>query len=188
MRVPGRALLRASQQTKGVGSMRGHLRRVVVTVGVLVGTAVFGTSLTGSSAFAARPDRTRAASGITPIVECTVQRGGANHSVFGYRNTGAKSTISVGDRNQFTPGTPDRGQPTTFESGTHINVFTVTESASLTWTLEGQRVRAPGILCQTDSVASSIAAWGPIGALMIVTLLLGSLLYYRNRRIRVRDR
>ena len=187
MRVPGRALLRASQRTKGVGSMRGHVRRVA-TLGVLLGMATLLTLLTASSAGAASADRTAASGSISPIVECSVKRHGGNHSVFGYRNTGPARRVLVGTDNQFTPGSPDRGQPTTFESGTHINVFSVTESASLTWTLEGQRVSAPGVLCATDPASSNLASWGPVGALVIVTALLGSLLYWRNRRLRVRAR
>jgi len=167
--------------------MGGHLRRVVAA-GALVGATALVTLLTASSASAATLDRTRVSGSISPIVECTVKRSGSNHSVFGYRNTGPTRQVLVGTENQFTPGTPDRGQPTTFETGTHINVFTVTESASLTWNLQGQKVRAPGILCQTDPVASTIAGWGPIGALVMVTALLGTLLYWRTRRLRVRAR
>src|SRR5712692_11195774 len=133
--------------------MRGHLRRVV-KAGALIGATALVTVLTISSASAASVAGTRDSGTISPIVECTVKRTGANHSVFGYRNTGPTRTVVVSTENEFTPGSPDRGQPTTFESGTHINVFSVTESASLTWNLQGQRVRAPGILCQTDPVSS----------------------------------
>jgi hypothetical protein len=165
--------------------MGGHRR---VAAGGVLATSILFACLTLSPALAAPPVRGSVSGNITPIVECTTKHNGVNHSVFGYRNTGPATVIAVGTGNHFTPGTPDRGQPTTFLAGTHINVFSATTSASLTWTLDGQVVRSPGITCQTDPASSTLAGWGPIGALVIVTAFLGSLLFWRSRRIRVRTR
>jgi hypothetical protein len=185
VRIPRRALRRVSQQTKGVESMGPRHR---LAAGGVLATAALFVCLTVSPALAGPPDHASVSGSITPIVECTTKHNGVNHSVFGYRNTGATTVISVGTGNQFTPGAPDRGQPTTFLTGTHINVFSATTSASLTWTLDGQVVRSPGITCQTDSASSTLAGWGPIGALVIVTGFLGSLLFWRTRRLKVRTR
>jgi hypothetical protein len=165
--------------------MRGHRR---LAAGGVIGAAALFTCLTMSPAMAAPSDHASVSSNITPIVECTTKHNGVNHSVFGYRNTGPATGLSVGAQNHFTPGLPDRGQPTTFEAGTHINVFSVTTSATLTWTLDGQQVRSPGVVCQSDPAASTLAGWGPIGGLVIVTAFLGSLLFWRSRRLKVRTR
>jgi hypothetical protein len=163
----------------------GSHRRLAAS-GAILTVAVF-TGLMVSPAFAAPPSHTGVSRTVTPIVECTTKRNGIYHSVFGFRNTGAATVISVGSQNRFTPGNPDRGQPTTFASGTHINVFQADTSATLAWTLDGQQVRSPGITCQSDPASSNLAGWGPIGALVIVTGLLGSLLFWRSRRLRVRS-
>jgi hypothetical protein len=159
--------------------------RRLIAGGVVAGAALLA-ALTSSPAFAAPPAHTGAGTSITPIVECTTKQNGLNHSVFGYRNPGPTTVLSVGSANQFTPGDADRGQPTTFLSGTHINVFKVSTSASLTWTLDGQQVRSPGVTCQSTPTSSTLAGWGPVGALVIVTAFLGSLLFWRSRRLKVR--
>lgn len=163
----------------------GRHRRLAAS-GVVATVAVF-VGLTVSPAFAAPPRHAGVSSTVTPIVECTTNRNGINHSVFGFRNTGPSTVISIGSQNHFTPGNPDRGQPTTFVAGTHINVFQADTSATLTWTLDGQQVHSPGITCQSDPASSTLAGWGPIGALVIVTGFLGSLLFWRSRRLRVRN-
>lgn len=165
--------------------MGGHRK---LAVGGVIGTAALFACLTMSPAVAAPSDHASVSGSITPIVECTTKHSGVNHSVFGYRNTGPTTVLSVGAQNQFTPGLADRGQPTTFEAGTHINVFSVTTSATLSWTLDGQQVRSPGVVCQTGPAASTLAGWGPIGGLVIVTAFLGSLLFWRSRRLKVRTR
>lgn len=168
--------------------MRGHHRRPVAEASVAGAGAAALLLVMIAPAFAAPSAHTSTSSNVTPIVECTAQHNGVNHTVFGYDNTGPTTTLSVGVQNQFTPDIPDRGQPTTFLPGTHINVFSVTTSATLTWTLDGKQVRAPDVLCQSTPAASSLAGWGPLGGLAIVTVLLGSLLFWRTHRARVRAR
>ena len=164
----------------------GRHRRLAA--GGVLGVAAFFAFLTVSPAMAAPSDHASASGSITPIVECTTKHNGVNHSVFGYRNTGPAAVLSVGPQNHFTPGLLDRGQPTTFEAGTHINVFSVTTSATLTWTLDGQQVHSPGVVCQSTPASSTLAGWGPIGGLVIVTGFLGLLLFWRSRRLKVRTR
>ena len=56
---------------------------------------------------------------MTPIVECVEDQGGlVGH--FGYRNAESSAvTIEVGRGNMFAPEPANRGQPITFEPGTH---------------------------------------------------------------------
>ena len=54
-------------------------------------------------------------------------------------------TIPIGRGNRFAPGETDRGQPTVFEPGRVVDVFSTpfeAESANLVWTLSGQRATA----------------------------------------------
>jgi hypothetical protein len=146
--------------------------------GVLAGAALFvvGTSMSASAA----------PSSVTPIVVCSVTRHGSTHTLFGYDNTGAALSLGVGSSNHFSPGPADRGQPTTFGTGTKINVFAIDAPGPVTWTLDGVGVRTPGQPCQTTPASSSLASWGPVVALVSVTLLLGGLLFWRTRRLRAR--
>jgi len=136
--------------------------------------AVVGTAGTASAAPAS----------VTPIVVCSVTRHGSTHSIFGYDNSGPTLSLGVGDSNRFSPGPMDRGQPTTFQSGTKINVFAIDAPGPVTWTLDGTRVRTPGQVCQTTPASSTVADWGPVAAIVTVTGLLGALLFWRTMRIR----
>jgi uncharacterized repeat protein (TIGR01451 family) len=59
---------------------------------------------------------------------------------FGYNNPNSiPVTIPVGTNNRFSPSPQDRGQPTVFQPGRHVDVFTVTFTGSnLVWTLNGR--------------------------------------------------
>jgi len=149
-----------------------------LALGVLAGVAL--------AAVAAQGTASAAPSSVTPIVVCSVTRNGSTHTVFGYDNSGPALTLGVGDSNGFSPGPVDRGQPTTFVSGTKINVFSVDAPGPVTWTLDGVPVHTPGQACQTTPASSSLASWGAIGGLAIVTALLGLLLFWRTRRLRAR--
>jgi len=146
-----------------------------------------GVTLAGPAVASPRPDPRSVA--VTPILECSVTQQGVTKSIFGYDNHGTTATVAVGPENAFSPGPMDRGQPTSFVPGTRINVFTVADSSpahDLTWTLGGRTVRAPGPPCGSSPVASTLADWGPIGAIVGVTLVLGVLLFWRTRRMRTR--
>lgn len=155
----------------------------------MLGAGVAGVALAvmlGAPAGATAPVGPVAPHQLTPIVECSVGRGGTTKSLFGYHNDGATVTVSIGSGNGFSPGPLDQGQPTRFQSGTRVNVFTVTHPGPVTWTLGGQRVRAPGPSCPATPGSSALAGWGPIAAIVVVTALLGVLLFWRTRRIRQR--
>jgi len=126
-------------------------------------------------------------SSVTPIVVCSVTRHGSTHSIFGYDNSGPTLSLGVGESNGFSPGPLDRGQPTTFQSGTRINVFAVDAPGPLTWTVDGTRVHTPGQACQATPVSSPVADWGPVAAIVGVTAVLGFLLFWRTMRVRSRS-
>jgi len=83
---------------------------------------------------------------------------------FGYfnRNTDEIVTIPVGENNHVSPGEPDQGQPTFFESRRGYGIFTVTVPADfgpddrVTWTLErsGERYAIPGGLLDSYQTAN----------------------------------
>lgn len=159
--------------------MHGARRRTKrVCSGVLAAAALFvvGTPMAASAA----------PSSVTPIVVCSVTQHGTTHSVFGYDNSGPALSIGVGTSNHLSPGPPDRGQPTIFASGTRINVFSIDATGPVTWTLDGTQAHTPGQACQTTPAASTLAGWGPVFALVFVTLVLSVLLFWRTRRLRAR--
>jgi hypothetical protein len=168
--------------------MPGHRFRGGAVGASVVSLAVLaGVLLAGPAAASKRPDSR--ASGLTPIIECSVSSAGVTKTIFGYDNHGSSATVAVGPLNGFSPGPMDRGQPTSFVPGTRINVFTVADTGQtkhLTWSLGGQRVHAPGPPCASSPVQSSLASWGPVGAIISVTVLLGGLLFWRTRRLRTR--
>ena len=81
--------------------------------------------------------------GISPVYEgYEVNPDGSFNMWFGYmnRNYEEEPDLAVGARNYFSPGEPDRGQPTHFLARRHKDVFSVTVPKSfaeqtLTWTL-----------------------------------------------------
>lgn len=160
--------------------MRASGRRASRLGVVVLGVAGLIVAWNATSAFAAPTS-------VSPIVVCSVTRNGATHSIFGYDNSGPELTIGIGSSNRISPGPADRGQPTTFPSGTKINVFAVDSSSRLTWTLAGVQVHTPGEPCQATPAGSTLAGWGPIAAIAGVTAMLGLLLFWRTRRLRVRS-
>jgi hypothetical protein len=160
---------------RGRGWRGGALGAGVAGAIVLLGAA---TAAPASAARVRRSPRD-----IVPIIECSVTRSGSTRSLFGYRNSGQATTVPVGPANAFTPGPSDRGQPTTFESGTRINVFTAT-GQHLRWNLGGNHVSVPGPACQATPASSTLAGWGPVFAIVAVTGVLGALLFWRTRRYR----
>jgi len=168
--------------------MRGHRWRGgaigagVAGLGVLLGAVLVAPA-------GADPRPSPQARQLTPIVECSAARDGSTHTVFGYDNAGGATSVAIGPSNGFSPGPADRGQPTQFVAGTRINVFTVVAQPSaprLTWTLGGRRVQTPGPPCESTPASSTLANWGPIGAIVVVTVVLGLLLFWRTRRLRTR--
>jgi len=157
---------------------RGWRHRALGVAGATLVLAALGAGTAGASvAGRARPS-------VTPIIECSLARGSRTQTLYGYDNTGPAVTLGVGPANRFSPGPADRGQPQTFQRGTRVNVFSLDAAGPVTWTLGNGRVRAPGPSCQSTPTDSALARWGPIGAIVIVTAVLGTLLFWRSRRYR----
>ena len=93
---------------------------------------------------------------VTPSFEGWYQNPDGTFSLsFGYMNRNFEGVVelAVGASNLFSPGAPDRGQPTHFLSRRQTGVFTVTVPADfgdqqLTWTLVsgGETIAIPGHL------------------------------------------
>jgi Putative Ig domain len=78
---------------------------------------------------------------ISPVLECVTNNGDGTYTAyFGYNNPNSLIvTIPLGSNNRFTPNPQDRGQPTTFETGRRVSVFSVIFNGSnLVWTLNGK--------------------------------------------------
>ena len=95
---------------------------------------------------------------ITPIAECVdVNQNGTLVAHFGYRNdASAAVVVAVGERNYFTTGAVDRGQPKTFLTGRVANVFTVpfASTDTLKWVV-GDRTAAASVAterCQASNL------------------------------------
>lgn len=71
---------------------------------------------------------------VTPIAECVdLQTDGSMVVHFGYLNGGTSTVkIPIGEKNRFTPGKEDIGQPTEFFTGRVTNVITTTIAAGTT--------------------------------------------------------
>jgi uncharacterized repeat protein (TIGR01451 family) len=79
---------------------------------------------------------------VTPTVECVEDRPNGLFAHFGYRNSESSAvTIAVGRGNMFAPAPANRGQPITFEPGTH-GITPVPFSGLLEWRLAGRSVTA----------------------------------------------
>jgi len=81
---------------------------------------------------------------LRPVLACVRRDSrGQYTAVFGYRNDNAVAvTVAVGLNNLFLPGSPDRGQPTLFETGLVSPAFEVPFRSALLWVLDGHAVLA----------------------------------------------
>lgn len=81
---------------------------------------------------------------ILPLVECVTNNGSTFTARFGYLNPNFFDVvIPLGPNNRFSPAPEDRGQPTRFQPGLRLNVFSATQSGgSLTWNLNGLKATA----------------------------------------------
>ncbi len=83
--------------------------------------------------------------GVAPVLECVFHPNNPEDDMdddyiayFGYKNDNAKLvSIPLGGSNTFSYKRADRGQPTSFEPGSHHYVFAASFEGSLTWTLTG---------------------------------------------------
>ena len=107
---------------------------------------------------------------LEPNLECVyINENGKFVGRFGYRSTHSTVQVqSIGGQNEFTTGSQNRGQPTTFNPGTFYNVFEASfNSGSLTWNLRGKTVtadassfRCPADLEVTTTVDNNTPATG----------------------------
>lgn len=83
---------------------------------------------------------------LTPGVECIeLLPGGGFLAHFGYTNpNGEVTVIPIGDRNEFSPGDPNRGQPIVFQPGPVTDAVQVDSlgGQALTWSLTGNEAVA----------------------------------------------
>jgi hypothetical protein len=86
-------------------------------------------------------DNLRLKGTVKPVVECVSPLGGNGYrATFGYENTAAATIfLAAGSANGFSPDPIDRGQPTSFDPGSHSGVFSTEFSGdSVTWRISGQ--------------------------------------------------
>lgn len=96
---------------------------------------------------------------VSPVIENVTNYGNGNYLVlYGYNNTsGSVQNIpvnsGVGLKNFFTSGAINRGQPTTFQMGRQVGVWSlfVTYGTSLTWNLTGKTAT-----CATKNITAAI--------------------------------
>ncbi len=117
------------------------------TVGDLL-TATSYISSVGTSEFCAAYTAVAGTTpmAVTPEINCVyIDVNGDIVGRFGYTNSNGGSIIEpIGAANEFSPAPANRGQGTTFISGTNSGVFeeTFPASGSLTWNLQGNSVSA----------------------------------------------
>lgn len=133
-------------------------RGLVRSVLLLAAALVVSVPLVATRAAAQEPLSPAAPTGstVTPAFEGWYRNADGTFSLsFGYLNrNGAESVdVPVGDNNFVSPGVPNQGQPTHFETRRHWGVFAVKVPADfgtkrVTWTLvfRGQRYAIPGSL------------------------------------------
>lgn len=123
--------------------------------------------------FDARPAEAQLQPTVTPTVDCVEYDASTNTLTghFGYNSTYTDTqTIQYGSNNFFLPIPNFRGQPYTFEPGTHRNVFVTPldpsrNTTELTWYLNWSTATAtndPGMYCATDVSLSQSAAPEPV--------------------------
>jgi len=143
-------------------------------------------ALTAASLLAA-PGTASAYGTVSPLLDCVVTNGNGTYTaVLGYANTtGRRQSIPVGTYNMLTPSWVDQVQPTTFSSGTHHGVFTVTLSwidllFRPSWRLSGDSVDYSDVTSNTcpsstempsagngTGTALGLLAAGVVGAFLI---------------------
>jgi hypothetical protein len=91
---------------------------------------------------------------LIPLVECVDQNSNGTYTAhFGYLNqTHHTINIPLGPNNQFVPGQPDRGQPTAFLPGEHLNVFSVIfDGNAIKWSVKASGDRRHQVVASSGS-------------------------------------
>lgn len=97
---------------------------------------------------------------IAPLIDCIgTDSSGATTAFFGYTSTYEyRQIILIGQRNYFSPASPNQGEPTSFDLGEHHAAFSVSfylaDFPALDWNLDGKRVTvaADSPQCRTGAV------------------------------------
>ena len=157
----------------------GHLRRFAWRLAAVAGVSL---GLLGAAPSTASAD-------VSPILECVFHdtHTGQYNSLWGYNNDDDPTTIRVGWGNQFSPSPQGRGQPTTFASGRHDNVFTVTwdGSTNLKWSVDNSATaKTSSPACSSNPVPLVPGTGSVVLALPFVFLAGGiaALAWYAHRR------
>jgi Coenzyme PQQ synthesis protein D (PqqD) len=94
---------------------------------------------------------------LIPLLECVDDNhDGTFTAHFGYLNqTNAPITLPIGPKNMFVPGQLDYGQPTVFQPGEHLNVFSVVFPATeeLKWMLKADGDKRHQVVASATSDA-----------------------------------
>jgi hypothetical protein len=94
---------------------------------------------------------------LVPLLDCVENNGDGTFTAhFGYVNTGSSAiTLPVGPKNMFVGGDKDRGQPTVFNPGEHLSVFSVVFGAldTLKWLLKADGDRRHQVEASATSEA-----------------------------------
>lgn len=106
---------------------------------------------------------------VMPEVTCATFHPSDNrmYALFGYVNSDDESvTLPIGPQNAFTPGSPDRGQPTTFLPGAHGSAFRMSFVVSplipsVAWTLDGTSLLVAGNGTYPTCEMHWTGPWGP---------------------------
>jgi hypothetical protein len=145
-------------------------RRVALAAGaVVLGAVPVARGVTASSSSSS------ATFFVTPKVECVVQTGSTYTAWFGYTNSKSSAlTYSAGGLlNFFLPHPKDRGQPSTFQPGSHRFQFSVPfTSGSLTWFVAGKSAKASSSTprCSQPQITTESLDGGTIGAAYSATV------------------
>jgi len=127
-----------------------------------------------------------AAPTITAILECSYYDTGTGkyNTVWGYNNTytSTQTLTAGGTQNRFDNPQKNVGQPSSFQVGIKHNVFIVTHTGSSSWELKTIKTTAPGKACSTNPVAIASDSWSSLIVLAIVTLVLGTILFWYSFR------
>ncbi len=113
-----------------------------------------------------------------PHVTCAyIDANGDIVANLGYTNsTAATITKAIGSENMVSPAPNDRGQGTSFPSGTNANLFTMTNTGSATWTLNGNTVTvdASSPRCDADlGITQTVSNASPsVGDTVVFTVTL----------------
>ncbi|MFL6097468.1 MAG: hypothetical protein ACJ71Y_18615 [Blastococcus sp.] len=163
---------------------RSVLGRIVAVV------AVAAAGLCGMLALGLTAAAPAAAAGKDPVtvqVQCVWDNGdGTRTAVWNYTSTSSQAVdVPVGTDNRFTTQPDDRGQPTHFLPGVHLNAWVVTYAdASLAWhVMSGGDTANNGSTPCASRPVSVIGDWRA-AALALAVLLPGAWLAVRRIRPR----